>query len=244
MSERRAPPPPINLPSPSQRRRLVIIIVVALLAPIASLVVLGGVFLQTKGWTTYNMPSSSMLPSVRVGDYFLVDQQAYGHGRLPRRGDVIVFYAPSHIFLGPQAPAGRGAPFIKRILGIPGDRIIIKGGVPELNGTPLVQKPLGEYAGGSQAYKGRRLREYLFDGASYEILKLSLNGMLGNGPLFVVPTGAYFVLGDNRDDSLDSRSRAGESVGWYVPLADIVGQAKYVYWSGFDRLGRIGSALK
>jgi signal peptidase I len=64
--------------------------------------------------------------------------------------------------------------------------------------------------------------------------------------VFQVPAGAYFVMGDNRDNTLDSRPRLtwGREAGWSVPLSDVVGRVNYIYWSGFDRLGRIGTALK
>ncbi len=187
-----------------------------------------------------------MIPNLVVGDFFFVDRKAYLDGRSPQRGDIVLHYPPAHMF-GGRPQAGRPAPFIKRVIGLPGDRVQLINGVPVLNGTPVVQEHLGSYSDATQPRsRGRLVRELLPGGASYQILKISQNGPADNGPIFIVPAGAYFVVGDNRDDSLDSRmaSGPGQPLGWYVPLADITGRANYVYWSGFDRLGRIGMALK
>lgn len=244
MTERAPPPPPILHAPPSRRRWLLIVGVLAIAVPIAAFVIVGGLFLQVGGWMSFHMAAGSMVPSLEVGDHFLVDPKAYGGGVLPKRGDVILFYPPAGLLPGQP---GRRAPFVKRVVGVPGDRIQMVDGVPVLNGVPVVQEALGDYRDGAHpSIKGRRIRERLPDGVSYEILKIASNGMLDQSPIFLVPPASYFVMGDNRDDSLDSRTRLGSASipGWYVPLSDVVGQAKYIYWSGFERFGRMGTAVK
>jgi signal peptidase I len=245
VSDRPPPPPAPELGKPSRRRRLAIIVILAVLIPIVLFATVGGLLLHTSGWAAFNMPSGSMMPSALPGDQFFVDKPAYADTRLPRRGDIIVFYSPKNLI--PNQTSGQGAPFVKRVIGVPGDRVQMIAGVPSLNGVLLKQEALGEFQDPSRPLsRGKRIRETLPGGVSYEILKLRQDGTSDNTPVFVVPAGAYFVLGDNRDDSLDSRSVAGPErrLGWYVPLADIIGQAKYVYWSGFGHLDRIGMALK
>jgi signal peptidase I len=241
VTDRAPPPPPVHHPRPS--RRLLIIGVLAVAVPIAAIMTLGGFFLQVGGWSSFYMAAGSMAPSLLSGDRFLVDTDAYAGGAGPKRGDIIVFHTPDGLVPG---QGRRPAPFVKRVMGVPGDRIQMVDGVPALNGIPVAQEVVGYF----QRYPrspmdGRRIRERLPDGAVYEVLKTP-NGVFDQGPVFVVPAGAYFVMGDNRDDSLDSRARlaSASTQGWYVPRADVIGQAKYIYWSGFERFGRIGMAVK
>ena len=92
-----------------------------------------------------------------------------------------------------------------------------------------------------------RLRERLADGTSHDILKYRSGQPADEGGPVMVPAGAYFVLGDNRDNSVDScigSMSGGSAPWWFVPAADIVGRPNYIYWSGVERLGRIGTALE
>ena len=241
-----APPPPVAPPAPSPRRRLWVRLVLGVAIPLVSFVVLAGVALQIAGWRPYNLPAGSMQPTMFVGDRFFVDREAYAGGRPPRRGDIVVFRLPESA--GDLARMyGPGSPLVKRVIGLPGERIEMHLGVPSINTQPSVQERVGDVAYGEPA-AGRtasRLRERYADGTTFEVLKYARPGVSDEGGPFTVPDGSYFVLGDNRDDSLDSRH--GHSRGaawWYVPADHLIGRANYIYWSGFDRLDRIGLALK
>lgn len=244
MSGRPPPPPPNFDVRPAKRRWPVIL--VAILAPIVSIIVISGVGLQMSGWQSFYIASGAMVPTLVVHDYIFVDRHAYGGDRLPAWGDIVVFYAPSSL-LWAKTAGGRAAPFVKRVMALPGDRIQMIDGVPVLNGQPLAGEFVGSYVDPIQKRpRSVVLREHVPGGPAFEVLKTRQNGPMDNSPVFLVPPGAYFVMGDNRDDSLDSRSTAGPAQvpGWYVPLANIIGRANYIYWSGFDRLSRIGTALK
>ena len=243
-----APPPPVSASGkPSQRKRIAIVVTLAVLIPIVFFATVGGLLLYAIGWTPFNVPSGSMIPNALIGDHFLVDTQAYTSGALPQRGDIIVFYVSPALSYNPPSAGDRRSVFIKRVIGLPNDRIEMIDGIPSLNGALLTQAQRGEFLEQGLSFsKGKRVRETLPGGVSYDIRKLGPNAMLDNTPVFVVPAGSYFVLGDNRDESVDSRSGMGPDrrSGWSVPLADIVGQAKFIYWSGFGQLDRIGTALK
>jgi signal peptidase I len=114
-------------------------------------------------------------------------------------------------------------------------------GVPVIDGRPAVQESEGDVTYGS--IKAARLREHFSDGTSYEIMKRGRVRQGDDGGPFTVPADSYFVLGDNRDDAVDSR-HSPEGRWIFIPGAVLTGQAKYIYWSGFDRLDRIGLALK
>lgn len=239
MSER-APPPPIDTPKPSLRRRRLLFVGLAVVIPIVALVVIAGLLVTVMGWTTYHQPSGSMIPALAVGDRFFVDKRAYADGRRPDYGDVIIFRVSAQRF----GPAFASAPFLKRVVGLPGDRVALAGGVVTVNGKPLPQTPIGEYAARpGQKQKAARVREQAPNGATYDILRYAKPLSPDTAGPYVVPQGHYFVLGDNRDDSIDSRYWVNHG-NWYVPLASIIGRANFIYWSGSSRLDRIGTALK
>lgn len=243
MTDRQAPPPPIDLPRPPRWSRILAISIVSVLAPVMATLVLTGVVMKAHSWRAFSMPSGSMQPALVTGDYLFVDQRAYAGGYRPGRGEIIAFYPPVTQFT-PAVQHGRPTPYIKRVVGLPGEEIVMISGVPTINGTAAIQTMIGEYNASPQHPKARRLRERLPGGATYEILKYGDNASYDSGS-FVVPANAYFVLGDNRDDSLDSRARlAGQRFGWYVPLGDVIGRADLVYWSGLGRLNRVGISLK
>ncbi len=204
----------------------------------------------------FNIPSGSMIPTLLVGDYLFVSKYSYGYskhsfpfsmgmfsGRIfetpPQRGDVAVFKYP-----GDQGQGQNRTDYIKRIVGMPGDRIQITKGVLHINGTAIERKRLGDYIKGSNGHyqKGSLYRETLPNGRSYTVLEYTDDGMADNTPEFLVPANSYFVMGDNRDDSLDSRTRLmlrdfsggtrdRDQLGWYVPAENLVGRAEFIFFS-------------
>jgi signal peptidase I len=175
-----------------------------------------------------------MLPTLLEGEFVFLEQPHGGDSI--HRGDIIAFYAP------PQAWFGQRVEFIKRVVALPGDQVEMRDGIPVLNGTPAVQTASGEYS--LALRKALRLQERLPSGRTYEILKYGKGQPFDNGRPVIVPKDSYFVLGDNRDDSIDSRGISRGSAWWFVPASDVTGRAVFVYWSGFEHLDRLGLAPK
>jgi signal peptidase I len=191
----------------------------------------------------FRIPSGSMYPTLEIGDFIVVNKYAYGvrlpvlQSRVipvgnPERGDVVVFRYP----LDPNVD------YIKRIVGVPGDRIAYIDKVLFVNGEPVPQEPIGRYIGlnsGSVMTGARQLRETLPNGRSYEILiDQDRRGM--NIYEVEVPEGYYFAMGDNRDHSADSRS-------WGLVSEEFLKGRAFAIWMNWDQglqWSRIGRGIE
>jgi len=192
----------------------------------------------------FRIPSGSMMPGLLPGDFILVNKYTYGlrfpviNQKMidvgsPRHGDVMVF----------RFPGDPSINYIKRVIGLPGDRIVYRDKQLMINGQPIPQMPMGDY---SYTESGDRLifahlQQEQIDGVNHEILLSA--GESGGVLEFTVPEGQYFVMGDNRDRSNDSRY-------WgTVPEANIVGRA-FLIWFSWDMVkggvawNRIGNSIK
>ncbi|MFL6825387.1 MAG: signal peptidase I [Bradyrhizobium sp.] len=187
----------------------------------------------------FYVPSGSMEPTLLIGDALLASKYPYGYstaslpiqinlpetGRVfsetPKRGDVVVF----------RWPGDRSQAWVKRVVGLPGDRIQIRRGQLFINDHAAELKPDGisqaedDNGGTEPAY---RYVETLPNGVSHEILKLRDNGRLDNTPEVTVPAGRLFVMGDNRDNSADSRVAVRDGGVGMLPINDLVGRADAV----------------
>lgn len=208
-------------------------------AKTAIIAVLLALFIRTFFFEPFNIPSGSMLPTLKVGDYLFVSKSAYGYskhsfpfsmggfeGRIaekrPERGDPVVF----------KLPTNPSIDYIKRVIGLPGDTVQVIRGRLYLNGEQVERDSLGlsESTQNGQ-YVTQRLNEYvetLPDGTKYHIFEEGDDQSLDNTPLYTVPERHVFVMGDNRDNSQDSR--VGSLVG-YVPFENLVGRADILFFS-------------
>ncbi len=172
---------------------------------------------------SYNIASSSMAPTLQVGDY-LFAAQGYYRSHKPERGDVVLHYEP-----------GTDIVFIKRVIAMPGDRVKLDSGRLYLNGA-LVERRPSERPAEPDEVRGERYVETLPNGRFYEIVERAGDqGPLDDFAEIVVEPDHYFVLGDNRDGSMDSRTPEHGT----VPLALIIDKPSFVFVShDIDRLGR------
>lgn len=199
--------------------------------------VLIALFIRTVFAEPFSIPSGSMVPTLLVGDYLFVSKMSYGYSRhslplsmplikdrifytQPERGDVIVF----------KMPSDNKTDYIKRLIGLPGDKIQMKDGRLYINGTIVDRKSEGEYVLRDASGKALRFEKYtetLPNGKQHPILEASDEGTYDNTEEFTVPEDHFFMMGDNRDNSLDSRSL---KVG-FVPKNNLVGRAKFLFFS-------------
>ncbi len=193
--------------------------------------------IRTVLFQPFTIPSGSMMPTLLVGDYLFVNKFSYGYskyslpfspnlfsGRIlefsePKRGDVVVFRLPPN----PEVD------YIKRLVGLPGDRIQVTNGVLYINGNPVPKEPDGFFTSDYRADPGNNVpvfRETLDNGVTYDTLDQSPDSRGDNTREFIVPEGHYFMMGDNRDNSLDSRFDVG-----YVPAENLIGRASLIFFS-------------
>ena len=184
----------------------------------------------------FNIPSGSMIPTLLVGDYLFVSKFSYGYSRhsfpfsaapisnrvmasTPERGDVAVFRLPSNVSVD----------YIKRVVGLPGDKIQVKRGILHINGQAVERRLVGNgnITSGQSSLVTQRYEEVFPDGHRHIIQEVSDNQIFDNTPEFTVPDGHYFMMGDNRDNSRDSRS---SSVG-FVPFENFIGRAEFLFFS-------------
>jgi signal peptidase I len=186
----------------------------------------------------FSIPSGSMVPTLLVGDYLFVSKNTYGYSRysfpmgvMPiqgriqakpvERGDIIVFAKPHNERID----------YIKRVIGLPGDHIQVKNGRLYINRVMVEREFVGEYeynTADSGMIKHKRYKEILPEGREHMIIERSDRGPLDNTAEFIVPENHYFMMGDNRDGSQDSRVMT--EVG-FVPYENLVGRAERTFFS-------------
>ncbi len=208
-------------------------------------------------FSPFNIPSESMLPRLENGDYLLAAKWPYGYSKYslpfslplvpgrwfaaqPKRGDVAIF----------KAPPGNDVDYIKRVIGLPGDTIQMIGGVLHINGKPVKKERIADFViavsantncltpdfeveekDGTATCHYPQFRETLPEGKQYNVLDLGYRPQDDTAPV-VIPEGRLFLMGDNRDNSMDSRFPAieGQGIG-LVPQENLVGRATIVMWS-------------
>jgi signal peptidase I len=203
----------------------------------ALLIALG---IQTLLFQSFSIPSGSMKATLLIGDYLFVSKYSYGYshyslplspplfsgrifGSMPNRGDVVVF----------RLPRDDSTDYVKRVIGLPGDRIQMIHGLLHINGIPVKRERVDDFIDdeSGRSERVRRWRETLPNGVIYQTLDLQDEGLLDNTEEYLVPSGHYFMMGDNRDNSADSR--VPSEVG-YVPFENLIGKAQIIFFSMGD----------
>ena len=190
----------------------------------------------------FNIPSGSMIPTLLVGDYLFVSKYSYGFSRFsfplspdlfkgrflaspPKRGDVVVF----------KLPRDNTTDYIKRVIGLPGDTIQMKEGRLYINGTEVPREPIAKVH--TEDYEGRETdvptyKETLPGGVTHTVIEVQGDtGFNDNTDLYKVPPNSYFMMGDNRDNSLDSRVPPDQGGVGYVPFDNLIGRAEILFFS-------------
>lgn len=210
------------------------------------LAIIAAILFRAFVYQPYYIPTGSMKPNLLVGDYIFVSKFSYGYSRYslpfgldlfsgrigayhkPQRGDIVVF----------RLPKDPSIYYIKRLIGLPGDKIQLIDGIVYINGEQIKR----EYAGVFTDTDGKEVGKYietLSNGVSYYILKKP-HGRLDNTEIYEVPAGEYFFMGDNRDDSIDSRvlNRVG-----YVPDINLIGKAEVIFFSSKSPIWQVWTWL-
>lgn len=184
----------------------------------------------------FNIPSGSMYPTLIVGDQLFASKSAYGWsrfslpwrlvnfngrvwGRAPERGDIVIY----------RLPADENTDYIARVIGLPGERVRVTRGIVYIDEVPVRKEQIEDFIdplnGGAQP----QYRETLANGVSYRVLDVTPVGSADDTEEYLIPAGHYFMLGDNRDNAMDSRFQA---VG-FIPKDHFVGRAGMIYWNAF-----------
>ena len=184
----------------------------------------------------FNIPSGSMKPNLLVGDFIFVSKYTYGFSKhslpfsipiipdrifedIPERGDVVVF----------KTPQNNRTDYIKRVIGLPGDKIKITNGEIIINNNKIYRKKTNDFIDYDKNISNKRVRKYkeYFFNIEFEVLDMVDNGFADNTEQYIVPEDHFFVMGDNRDNSQDSRFKI---VG-FVPFTNLVGKAQFIFFS-------------
>ncbi|MBL6945245.1 MAG: signal peptidase I [Rhodospirillales bacterium] len=200
--------------------------------------ILIAVFIRTFAYEPFSIPSGSMKPTLLIGDYLFVSKFSYGYshhslpfslplfsGRVivtePERGDVAVF----------KYPSDTSKDYIKRIVGLPGDKIQVVRGILHINGQAVKRERTSDFIDRTErgsVMRVPRFIETLPNGRQHFILEENGDrGRADNTPVYVVPTGHYFAMGDNRDNSNDSRFPDVR----FIPRENLVGRADFLFFS-------------
>ena len=191
----------------------------------------------------FNIPSGSMKPNLLIGDFIFVSKWSYGYSKhslpfsinlipkkifskFPQRGDIVVF----------KTPSDNRTDYVKRVIGLPGDKIKIINGSIIINNNLILKKKINDFIdikNTGNFLRIRQYKEYLFN-KEFNVLDERDNSQVDNTQLYIVPENHFFVLGDNRDNSADSRIFQNpliiNKVG-YVPIENLVGKAQFVWFS-------------
>lgn len=201
--------------------------------------ILIAIVIRTLWFEPFKIPSGSMYPTLYVGDYLFVSKYTYGYskhslpwsiplfeGRIwkdtPKRGDVVVF----------KYPRDNRTDFIKRVIGLPGDKIKLENGRLFINGKKVEREQIDDFVMRDSMGNAERYRQYvetLPGGVEHLILEISDNEDNDEFSEVEVPQGTYFMMGDNRDRSDDSRVNVG-----FVPEENLVGKARFLFFSHND----------
>ena len=187
------------------------------LIPIIIVFISNAYFSSNTKFTSFNIPAKSMQPTLLVGDYIFFDKNYYLKNEV-KYGDLVVFKTPDDV------------DFVKRVIGMPGDNIQILDGEIFLNDVFINKIKTNDFVETDMQGNTKRIRKFkerLFN-IEYEVLDLFDNGIADNTNIYKVPEGHYFVMGDNRDNSLDSRFM--DQIG-FVPVDKILHRANFIYWA-------------